>query len=222
MRARAPFRRALERALIGAGLTLLVIWGVARFEGEAGRRAGLRRFAEARASSARAFPDAPATFDGSLWSVKRIRTHRESLRRRFPPPLAVLRIPLARVVAPVLPGTDEATLNRGVGWIAGTTVPGRIGNVGIAGHRDGIFRGLKDISPGDALELETPHGREQYAVADIRIVDPKDVSVLNPTREATVTLVTCFPFYYVGDAPQRFIVRAVRQGSAVKRLSASR
>ncbi|MGH9368933.1 MAG: class D sortase [Thermoanaerobaculia bacterium] len=214
--------RALERALIGAGLVFLTIWGVMRLHGELGRQAGLRRFSEARSHGSLATVPPWAAFDGSLWAPKRIRAYRESLAKKFPPPLAVLRIPRAHVEVPVLPGTDAATLNRGVGWIAGTARPGHAGNVGIAGHRDGFFRGLKDISPGDAMELETPQGRELYAVADVRIVDPKEVSVLNPTREATLTLVTCFPFYFVGNAPQRFIVRAVRQGPAVERLRAAR
>ncbi|HEY7575910.1 MAG TPA: class D sortase, partial [Thermoanaerobaculia bacterium] len=207
---------ALERALMGAGLVFLTIWGVVRFHGEVGRQAELQRFADARAA---AIANTGA-FDGSLWSPKRIRAYRETLTKKFPPPLAVLRIPRARVEVPVLQGTDAASLNRGVGWIAGTARPGEAGNVGIAGHRDGFFRGLKDIAAGDALELETTAGREKYAVADIRIVDPKEVSVLRPTSEDTVTLVTCYPFYFVGDAPRRYIVRAVRQTpSAEKRAS---
>jgi sortase A len=214
--------RALERALIGAGLVFLTVWGVVRFHGELGRQADLRRFAEARSNRPLAALPSRSAFDGSLWAPQRIRAHRESLAKKFPPPLAVLRIPRARVEVPVLPGTDAASLNRGVGWIAGTARPGQTGNIGIAGHRDGFFRGLKDISRGDALELETPEGRELFAVADVRIVGPKEVSVLKPTSEATLTLVTCFPFYFVGDAPQRFIVRAVRQGSATENRSASR
>jgi sortase A len=109
----------------------------------------------------------------------------------------------------VLPGTDEFVLNRGVGHIEDTARPGAEGNCGIAGHRDGFFRGLKDIALGDAIELETLDGRQMYHVERRWIVDPEDVSVLDPTPVRSLTLVTCYPFYFIGSAPQRFIVRAV-------------
>ena len=92
-------------------------------------------------------------------------------------------------------------------------MPGAQGNLGIAGHRDGFFRGLKDIAPGDTLELETTAGREFYVVDDIRIVGPEEVSVLAGTPNQTITLVTCYPFYFVGSAPQRYIVRAVQRNA---------
>ena len=87
------------------------------------------------------------------------------------------------------------------------------GNSGIAGHRDGFFRGLKDIARGDTIELDTLHGTDVYRVERTWIVEPEDVSVLDPTPEPALTLVTCYPFYFRGSAPQRFIVRAVREGS---------
>ena len=88
-------------------------------------------------------------------------------------------------------------------------MPGTSGNSGIAGHRDGFFRPLGDIAPGDAIELETLHESQVYRVERTWIVDPEDVSVLDPTTDRSLTLVTCYPFYFVGPAPQRFIVRAV-------------
>ena len=110
----------------------------------------------------------------------------------------------------MLDGTDNLTLNRAVGRIAGTARPGEPGNLGIAGHRDGFFRGLKDLAPGGELELETLDGAQLvYTVRDIWIVQPEDVHVLDPTPEPSLTLVTCFPFYHVGSAPERYIVRAV-------------
>ena len=112
----------------------------------------------------------------------------------------------------VLEGGDDWTLNRAVGHIADTAAPGADGNSGIAGHRDGFFRGLKDVAPGDAVELETIHGTELYRIERTWIVDPENVSVLDPTSQRSVTLVTCYPFYFVGPAPQRFIVRAVWRG----------
>src|SRR4030095_6627718 len=104
--------------------------------------------------------------------------------------------------------TDDLTLNRGVGRILGTAHVGEVGNLGIAGHRDGFFRGLKDIVPGDEIELFRTNRSDTYIVEKIQIVNPEDVSVLGPTRESSLTLVTCFPFYYVGSAPQRFVVHA--------------
>jgi sortase A len=83
-----------------------------------------------------------------------------------------------------------------------------VGNLGIAGHRDGFFRGLKDLALGDEIELRSADRPDIYVVEKIQIVNPEDVSVLNPTRESSLTLVTCFPFYYVGSAPQRFVVHA--------------
>ena len=112
----------------------------------------------------------------------------------------------------MLPGTDDRTLDRAVGHIEDTAPPGTDGNSGIAGHRDGFFRGLKDIAAGDAIELDTLQGKEVYRVERTWVVEPEDVSVLDPTPTPALTLVTCYPFYFVGSAPQRFIVRAVRVG----------
>ena len=126
-----------------------------------------------------------------------------------PLPLAVLRIPKVGLEVPVLRGTDGRTLDRAVGHIEGTTEPGKDGNSGIAGHRDGFFRGLKDIAPGDKIELDTIKGTDVYRVERTWVVKPQDVSVLDPTPIRALTLVTCYPFYFSGPAPKRFIVRAV-------------
>ena len=113
-----------------------------------------------------------------------------------------------RLEVPVFDGTDDLTLNRGAGRIIGTARLGEPGNTGIAGHRDGFFRGLKDIAAGDKLDLVTLGRTERYTVTAIQITTPEDVSVLGPTDTPSLTLVTCYPFYFVGSAPQRFIVRA--------------
>jgi sortase A len=125
-------------------------------------------------------------------------------------PLAVLRIPRIDLEVAVLEGTSEVTLNRAVGHIEETAVPGMSGNSGIAGHRDGFFRGLKDLGIGDSIELDTLQRKQIYRVERTWIVNPEDVSVLDPTSTQAITLVTCYPFYFVGSAPQRYIVRAVR------------
>ena len=101
----------------------------------------------------------------------------------------------------MLPGTDDRTLDRAVGHIEDTARPGTDGNSGIAGHRDGFFRGLKDIAPGDVIELDTLQGKDVYRVERTWVVNPEDVSVLDPTSTRALTLVTCYPFYFVGSAP---------------------
>jgi sortase A len=146
--------------------------------------------------------------DFTLWSVKRMQAYRDSLVKKVDQPLAVLRIPKIRLEVPLYNDTDDLTLDRGVGRILGTSQVGAVGNLGIAGHRDGFFRGLKDLALGDEIELQRADRPDIYVVEKIQIVNPEDVSVLNPTRESSLTLVTCFPFYYVGSAPQRFVVHA--------------
>jgi sortase A len=148
------------------------------------------------------------TTDFSLWSEKRIREYKASLTIAKELPLAVLDISRLRIRVPVFEGTSDLVLNRGLGWIAGTARPGETGNIGIAGHRDGFFRGLKDIVVGDTMELGTLEQRATYVVDEIEIVTPEQVEVLQPRAAPAITLVTCYPFYFIGDAPQRFIVHA--------------
>ena len=107
-------------------------------------------------------------------------------------------------------GIRPHTLVRAAGHIPGTAFPDEPGNVGIAGHRDTFFRKLSGIRKEDLITLTTPVGSYRYSVEWTRVVAPEDVAVLNPSRAATLTLVTCYPFSYLGPAPQRFIVRARR------------
>jgi sortase A len=148
--------------------------------------------------------------DQRLWAEGRIRAYARALLVPAPPPLAVLRIPRLGLEVPVLEGTDEWTLDRAVGHIEGTPGPGDEGNVGLAGHRDGYFRVLKDIAPGDVLELSLPGAVQHFRVDRLSIVSPEDTSVLAASGGRRLTLVTCYPFYFVGSAPQRFIVQATR------------
>jgi sortase A len=176
-------------------------------------RAELKRFQDLQTEQSvetadRFPPDAQFKLDFSLWSEKRIAGYEHSLAQYIDPPLAVLRISKVHLEVPVLEGTDDLVLDRGVGHIAGTVRPGEVGNIGIAGHRDGFFRVLKDVRPGDTIELETPNRADTFVVQQIVLVDPNDVSVLQPQSVASLTLVTCYPFYYVGSAPQRYIVQA--------------
>ncbi len=144
--------------------------------------------------------------DFSLWSPKRVRLFLETIVPDKP--IAVLRIEKLNIRVPVFSGTTEVVLNRGAGWIPGTARPGDSGNIGIAAHRDGFFRALKDIKIGDPVELFTAVGKSQYTVEQIEIVNPDNVAVLRSRRVSSITLVTCYPFYFVGSAPQRFIVHA--------------
>ena len=144
-----------------------------------------------------------------LWSGIRVRTYKAALKRPTPLTLAILKIPSIHLEVPVHDGTSDAVLDLAAGRIEDTALPGTPGNVGIAAHRDGYFRALKDIKEGDELVLETPVATEQYRVEWIKITVPTDVSVIDATPGRAVTLVGCYPFYHVGPAPQRFIVRAV-------------
>ena len=130
-----------------------------------------------------------------------------------PPPAAGsvigrIEIPRLGVAAVVRAGSDARTLRLAVGYIPGTALPGENGNVGLAGHRDTFFRKLRDINPDDEIRVTTADGVFHYYVQRTNIVNPKDVWVLDPTPTPSLTLVTCYPFSYVGSAPQRFIVRA--------------
>src|ERR1035438_2441112 len=120
-------------------------------------------------------------------------------------------IPRVGVSVAVLQGTTSQTLRLGVGHINGTALPGEPGNMGIAGHRDTYFRAIKDIRKDDEIQLQTAAGITRYEVDTIQTTFPSDVSVLAPTAESSLTLVTCYPFYYIGAAPKRFIVHAHKQ-----------
>jgi sortase A len=119
-------------------------------------------------------------------------------------------IPRLGVSVAVLQGTTSRMLRLGVGHIEGTPLPGEAGNSGIAGHRDTFFRKLKDVRRDDEIEFQTPAGLFRYQVDWVKVVAPDDTSVLTPSSEAALTLVTCYPFYFVGPAPNRFVVRATQ------------
>jgi sortase A len=110
----------------------------------------------------------------------------------------------------LLEGTSSKTLRRAVGHIAGTALPGQSGNVGIAGHRDTFFRPLRNVQADDIITLSTLRGEYRYRVVSIKIVSPNNVAVLDSDGSQILTLVTCYPFYYLGSAPDRFIIRAIR------------
>ena len=119
-----------------------------------------------------------------------------------------LEAPSVQMTTTVLEGSDDATLSRGAGHIEDTPFPGQPGNIGIAGHRDTVFRPLRRIKVGDPLQITTADRTYRYRISKTLIVGPDDVYVLDPTARPTVTLVTCYPFEFIGHAPKRFIVQA--------------
>jgi sortase A len=207
----------LERALLVSGLALLAVYGAVRLESFFSSRTALNRFAAIASLSTSASDEVakgvgPSRVDFSLRDEHRVQAYKGSLNKKAGAPLAVLYISKIGLEVPLLDGTDGLTLNHAVGRISGTARPGEPGNIGIAGHRDGFFRGLKDIGIGDRIELRTPEETDKYDVDQINVVDPNDVDVLKPRSAPSLTLVTCYPFYFIGGAPQRYIVHATRTG----------
>jgi sortase A len=202
-------------------VALLGAFAVAQVDAVRGRAQGLEAFAQARSQQppdvrtaepgSSATPPAALEYsdpDQSLWGKARVAAYRESLSTHRGTPLGVIRIPSIALEVPIFEGTSEITLNRGIGRIEGTAGLDTAGNLGLAGHRDGYFRGLKNVKVGDAIRVESLAGTAHYRITELLIVEPDDVYVLAPTETATLTLVTCYPFYFVGEAPQRYIVKA--------------
>lgn len=153
--------------------------------------------------------------DQSQWSDK-ARSKYETNKDKGGEPLAVLEIGRLNITAPVYKGTSRITLDRGLGLVEHSPLPGETGNIAISGHRDGFFRPLKDIKPGDRITLRTLQGAQDFLVSSVTIVDALDTTVLEDVGTTVLTLITCHPFYYDGYAPDRYIVRAlpVEGGSA--------
>ncbi len=206
--------RILESGFLTTGLILLASFILIRGWGDYQSWSDIRAFEQAMAFESEPTPQAagksttytPAP-DYSLWSSKRINDYHEGNEQRDNAPLAIMSIAKLDLKVPIYNGTDEINLNRGAGRIKGTAWIDSPGNLGIAGHRDGFFRVLKDIEVGDSIDMLTHQGNTEFVVSAITIVDPTDVSVLAPTDDSTITLVTCYPFYFVGHAPKRYIVK---------------
>ena len=193
--------RLLESGFLILGLLLLTIFFVARGWGNYQSQSDIAAFEQYYESGLSLEPDY------TLWSSKRVDDYHESNTQRNDAPLAILSIDKLELKVPVYNGTDEISLNRGAGRIKGTARVDSVGNLGIAAHRDGFFRVLKDIELGDSIDMLTHQGKTKFVVSSITIVDPSDISVLAPTDDPTITLVTCYPFYFVGHAPKRYIVK---------------
>ena len=187
---------ALQYACLGAGALLVSLVAAARLDAETGRQSGLQDFAAVAAAP-----------DQSLWSPERVKDYEASLATVTDAPLALLRIPALKLEVPVYATDSDMHLNRGAGLIPGMGLPDKGGNLGIAGHRDGFFRVLKDAAPGQRIEIVTKNRTHVFRVVSTEVVEATDLRPLADTLDPTVTLVTCYPFYFIGHAPQRFIVR---------------
>lgn len=179
--------------LIGAGAFLLFQGARNFLESRWGQRTAAREFQQEMPEAA---PPTPAPARPELGEA-----------------IAKLTIPRLDAKLYIVEGVDTAELRRGPGHMPGTAMPGADGNCVIAGHRDTHFRVLKDIRRGDDIVLETNGGQFLYRVKSTQIVPPTDTAVLNPTTQPTLTVITCYPFYYLGAAPKRFIVRAELAGA---------
>lgn len=193
-------RRWLERLFLVAGSGALIWCAVIVGDGVFAQRSAHRALEMARAVEE--LTQSPAVEPPVIQS------------RRSPlevgAAMAALSIPRVQLSAVVLQGSDARTLRRGPGHLEQTAVPGDAGNIVIAGHRDSFFKPLRNIRMDDDIFLETRDGHFQYRVTSLRVVGPREVSVVAPTSEETLTLITCYPFWVLGRAPQRFIVRAAR------------
>ena len=202
--------------VIGASLLLYAFtsWASGQIDSKIAEQGLVPQQAAASSLPNMDFPGEGTSSDVDLvdWSAKRIAAWRETFSDNGPKAFAMLSVPSADINVPVFEGADDRNLNAGAAWIEGTDKPGfDFGNTGIAGHRDGFFRGLQHVKIGEPVSI-TANGEEMsYRISDISIVDPTNIDTLLPQQSEVVTLVTCYPFYFVGHAPQRYVVQAVRQ-----------
>jgi sortase A len=171
------------------------IWGSAQYD----QAQGNRMVDRGQFDQVQTVNRPPSTGDRSPSDVK-VRPATGSLVGR-------IKIPRLKLSAVIFEGTDDQTLGRGVGHLAGTATPGETGNLVLAGHRDTFFRPLKNIREGDVIEVTGPEGVSRYKVEFTQIVAPEATEVLRATGGSTLTLITCYPFRFIGNAPDRFIVR---------------
>jgi len=180
--------RRIEYALLAAGLAILGYCGAELLNSHIQQTRGAHELDQLRRTPP-AVSVAPATIaEGTL--------------------VGQVEIPKLHLSAVVFQGTSDRILAQGVGHLDGSAFPGQTGNVVLAAHRDTIFRSLRNIRKGDLVQVTTPYGIRTYAVDATEVVKPTETGVIAATATPTLTLITCYPFYYVGHAPKRFIVRA--------------
>ena len=191
----------IQRSLLATGLVILGICGAAWLDSRLRQAEGNRELDQSLSRKATS-PAAPIVIpDGGL--------------------IGRVEIPKLHLSAVVFQGSDSSVLDHGIGHVDSTALPGQPGNVVLAAHRDTFFRSLRNIRKGDLVTVTTESGPRNYEVSSTEIVKPTEVSVLNPTAEPTLTLITCYPFYYIGHAPKRFIVRALETSLVTAQQTAS-
>ena len=222
---RSALYRNIELSLWLVGVVLLSVWATQMLrQGPLVQQHSERFLARAHAATleapAKGHPSGnhspiPSVdkIDTSLWSASRIEEFNK-INADKNDTIGVLSIDTLGLSAPIFSGPSDFNLNRGLGWLDKTAPLSGGGNAAIAGHRDSFFRVLKDIEKGDAITVTTLDGKKEYQVTELQIVDPSDVSVLAPTAHNQITLITCYPFYHVGSAPERFIVTATENSPA--------
>src|SRR5262249_48546381 len=189
----------VEWLLASIGLACLVWYGVIGYRAVQYQRRQAAELERAMERAPAVEPPVPSTESPTLERSRQKGDHQLIGR---------LEIPRLGLSVMVVDGDDEATLKVAAGHLSDTPLPWEFGNSAVAGHRDSFFRPLAQVKLNDVMKLVTPHGEFHYAVASTRVVSPNDLSVLAQKGRSSLTLVTCYPFSYVGRAPKRFIVRA--------------
>jgi sortase A len=195
--------RLVERLLVLIGFLFAAAYGLHAADAHWGRLHGLAQMTVATSAVESPVPD------HTNWAQSRWQAFLSARDQAAGIPWGALAIPAIGIEVPVFADTSDVHLNRGAGLIEGTSYPGAQGNVGIAGHRDGFFRALRQIERGQRIEVRTARAQFVYRVASIAVVDAEDARLLQTTAAPVITLVTCYPFYFVGSAPRRFVVRGV-------------
>jgi LPXTG-site transpeptidase (sortase) family protein len=198
-----------EAACWTLGVVFLGGYGTVRWWSDSDSTRALAAFAEARAETVAApGPLNVGSPDKSLWAPGRVKAYNASVAADKSLPEAVLKVPEIGLEVPLYPGASESNMTRGAGRVEGSPFYGEKGNVSVSSHRDGFFRKLKDLRNGQEIVVETLQGTYRYRVVDTQITDPKDTTVLRQYSPREITLITCYPFYFYGSAPERFIARA--------------
>jgi sortase A len=203
------FRRGIRSLFFIIGILALSYCGYVLLDAKLYQAYQTRRFQQDLKDSRSNVNSEPVhTLLPPMDEAKPARTESLGLTDSRPSPLGRIEISTIGLSAMILEGIDERTLRRAVGHIPGTPLPGQPGNVALAGHRDTFFRALRKIREGDEITLETLSGLHRYRVDSTKVVDPGEMQVLENSDDAILTLVTCYPFVFVGLAPKGFVVRA--------------
>jgi sortase A len=191
-------QKVFGRALIVMGALVLGLWGHVMCKQFSVQRSALHTL-EREISHAKGTNTQEDAFLSSI---------RPLMRQTNPEIIGRLEIPRIHISVMVLEGSSQKILGVAAGHVEGTALPGTVGNVAIAAHRDSFFHSLQEIRANDVIQLKTVKGDFQYTVENTEIVDPSDIEVLHRTVDPELTLITCYPFHYIGSAPKRFIVHA--------------